>query len=294
MGSARNGVRVGLSLVGAVLTCLACWVPAVARAAAPSVKTVVVHVLDGESATVIGTVERGGLLTDVSADYGPVGGQWCTADGREGTPTETPLAGLEEQEGVPSEARVPLKGLEPETWYCAELVAHNEEGVAYGGLVDFKTLEKGTAREPEELPLPPKYLEPYKEPNAGGAAFDERFSRESLQQLERERAAVQAHEREAREASELQHGLALRCVVPYLKGRSLAAARRALAAAHCALGSVRDFSTHHGVIVVAQTVPAGRTLPADTAVGVKLGRLTEGAKKHTRRRDPTPTSRSFW
>jgi hypothetical protein len=263
----RKGARIALAVVGVGVACLACGVSAAALAAAPSAKTVSVHVLDGERATVIGTVERGGVVTNVSADDGLIDGKWCASDGREGTPTETSLAGLEEEEGVPSEARVALKGLEPETSYCAELVAHNEDGTGYGGQIDFKTLEKGAlSTEPEQLLVPPKYVKPYvreEDPVEWGA-------------ISGQLRVDEAREREAREASEREReALAVRCVVPHLRGRSLTGARSVLASAHCVLGKVRDFSTHRGVVVVVQSVPAGRTMPADTAVGVRLGRLVK-------------------
>jgi hypothetical protein len=60
------------------------------------------------------------------------------------------------------------------------------------------------------------------------------------------------------------------CEVPALQGRSLKAARRALLRANCILGPVRG-ARHRGAKVVKQYRPAYKTLPAGTAVGVKLG-----------------------
>lgn len=62
-----------------------------------------------------------------------------------------------------------------------------------------------------------------------------------------------------------------RCQVPSLDGRSLRAARRALRRANCALGPVRG-ERARGARVVKQYRPSGKTLPADTVVGVKLAR----------------------
>jgi hypothetical protein len=62
------------------------------------------------------------------------------------------------------------------------------------------------------------------------------------------------------------------CIVPSLKGDSLAAALRALLKAHCDLGTVsRPHKHHRALIVNAQSVRAGRELAQGTAVAVKLG-----------------------
>lgn len=58
------------------------------------------------------------------------------------------------------------------------------------------------------------------------------------------------------------------CEVPFLQGRTLRAAKRALRRAGCALGPVRSY----GAKVVKQYRPTGKVLPAGTEVGVKLGR----------------------
>jgi hypothetical protein len=62
------------------------------------------------------------------------------------------------------------------------------------------------------------------------------------------------------------------CIVPSLKGDSLAVALRALLKAHCGLGKVsKPHKHHHALIVNTQSVPAGRKLAQGTAVAVKLG-----------------------
>lgn len=67
---------------------------------------------------------------------------------------------------------------------------------------------------------------------------------------------------------------AARCTVPKLKGMTLAAARRALTAAHCRLGAIRHaFSrTVAKGRVSTQSVPRGRMLPAGQKVGVTVSR----------------------
>jgi len=61
------------------------------------------------------------------------------------------------------------------------------------------------------------------------------------------------------------------CVVPHLQGRNLKTSGRALRRAGCRLGPVWG-EGGRGARVVRQYWPVGKTLPAGTAVGVKLAR----------------------
>jgi M6 family metalloprotease-like protein len=62
-----------------------------------------------------------------------------------------------------------------------------------------------------------------------------------------------------------------RCRVPALRGKTLAQARRALSAAHCALGKVRRPKGKGGRLVVAsQSVRAGASRAHGTKIGVRL------------------------
>lgn len=61
------------------------------------------------------------------------------------------------------------------------------------------------------------------------------------------------------------------CTVPTLLGKSWKASRKALQRANCTPGPVHG-EHRRGARVVRQYQPAGKTLPAGTAVGVKLGR----------------------
>jgi hypothetical protein len=101
---------------------------------------------------------------------------------------------------------------------------------------------------------------------------EERLAREAAALALKERAAREAGERAGREAAEREAAVRrLRCVVPRLSGDSLAAARRVLAKAHCALGKVRRPRTRHGALVVAkQSVPRGRKLANGAKVAVTL------------------------
>jgi hypothetical protein len=66
------------------------------------------------------------------------------------------------------------------------------------------------------------------------------------------------------------------CLVPRLKGKSLAKAKRALAAAHCSLGGVSRPKRARGSLVVRSSSPAaGSSLAAGAKVGVRLGKGTK-------------------
>jgi hypothetical protein len=79
------------------------------------------------------------------------------------------------------------------------------------------------------------------------------------------RQAREEEERETREAGEE------RCIVPLLKGRSLAGARTALSKAHCKLGRIGMPRKHYGALVVVTQSPApGTKLPLGATVAVTL------------------------
>ena len=62
------------------------------------------------------------------------------------------------------------------------------------------------------------------------------------------------------------------CVVPPLRGDTLATARRALSAAHCRLGSVHGPARHHGTLrVTRQSARAGKRLANDARVSLWVG-----------------------
>jgi hypothetical protein len=60
-------------------------------------------------------------------------------------------------------------------------------------------------------------------------------------------AEAAARERTEREEEEAEHPA---CHVPALKGDTLAAARHALAKAHCRLGAIHRPTHHHGTLYV--------------------------------------------
>jgi hypothetical protein len=99
---------------------------------------------------------------------------------------------------------------------------------------------------------------------------------ELKQAEERDAQEAAARERQEHEEEETEHPA---CHVPALKGNTLAAARRALAKAHCRLGAVHRPTHHHGTLYVsAQGAPAGKRL----AHGARV-MLTLGAKRALRR-----------
>jgi hypothetical protein len=80
-----------------------------------------------------------------------------------------------------------------------------------------------------------------------------------------------------------------RCVVPKVKGKSLAAARRLLFAAHCALGRVtrpRPRKHKHApknLVVIAQGTAPGTQLAAGSKVPLTLGTATRSKRQHGHR-----------
>jgi hypothetical protein len=65
---------------------------------------------------------------------------------------------------------------------------------------------------------------------------------------------------------------AIMCVVPKLRGKTLAQAKRLLRRAHCTLGSVtRPAKPKHTLVVVSQKPDAKKTLPSGAKVRLRLG-----------------------
>jgi hypothetical protein len=101
---------------------------------------------------------------------------------------------------------------------------------------------------------------------------EERAARQAAAQAAKEREIREAGERAGREAAERDRlaTLAMRCIVPRLKGDSLATARKALRRAHCALGKVSKTARVGHLVVATQGIPAGRKLGKGTKVSVTL------------------------
>jgi len=117
-------------------------------------------------------------------------------------------------------------------------------------------------------------------PSAGGAPFDYPviqgpgwvggFISEEIPGPPDE-AELREAELRAKPAPPAQEAPPPTCEVPVLQGRTVKAARRALLLAGCQLGPIRG-QRHRGARIVKQYRPAFKTLPAGTAVGVRLGR----------------------
>jgi hypothetical protein len=150
---------------------------------------------------------------------------------------------------------------------------------------------------PDNEPYTPPELSWANQSGAEGAArtVAEQRTKEHEEQQAKEAAAshaaeVAAFERAIEEAQvsalreEAEHSA---CVVPALKGDTLTAARRALAEAHCRLGTVHHIRRHRGALRVdAQGSPAGDRLARDARVALWVG-TRSGAKRASRRRkDP--------
>ena len=136
--------------------------------------------------------------------------------------------------------------------------------------------EAGASREADEAPQ----LEAERQAKAKEEA--ERPAEEAAARAAKERAVREAGERAGREAAEREAKMkeaektaaasSVRCLVPRLRGDSLAAARSALSKAHCGLGKVnRARKEQRKLVVSTQSVRAGRVLAKGTAVAVKLG-----------------------
>ena len=144
-------------------------------------------------------------------------------------------------------------------------------GSGAGKPVEFKEepgVWEGAAREAAEAPRIGAEEEAKKKEE------EERPMKEAAARAAKEREIREAGERAGREAAEREAkmGVAPSCVVPRLKGDSLAVARRALAKNHCAVGHVIKPRKHHGALeVVTQSANAGRKLANGTAVAVTLG-----------------------
>ncbi len=269
------------SLVTAVA--VVCWlaVPASASAAVPEVTTMVATAVTSSGARVEAAIDPEGSQTSYEIwleCQGP--GPGCEAPGTPerqvgvlGSPTGTQAVSAE------------FSGLQPGLYYRYGVIATNASGREGWNGVSFKTCPssgpcpmqpapggeqlwnlESARRAAEEAPA----LEAARE--AAKREGEERLAREAAQFTARELAARQAGERAGREAAEREAAArAQQCVVPHLVGRSLATARRRLAAAHCVLGKVSAPRGHHGALIVSgQGARAGQRLAKGSKVAVKL------------------------
>ena len=185
-----------------------------------------------------------------------------------------------------------LSGLQWSYTYAFWVVASNADGTSEGPLrtftvpsappedspvgggvpAEFKAETwnmEGARREGEEAPR----LEAERE--ALQKEAEERPAREAAERAAREREIREAGERAGREAAArelLAAQQGAQCLVPALRGDSLAAARSALRRQHCRLGEVARPRRHDGALVVTgQSDPRGTRLPPGASVALRLG-----------------------
>jgi hypothetical protein len=177
--------------------------------------------------------------------------------------------------------------LQPDTTYHYRVIAANEGSPTVEGPDQtFTTLPAGAPVEPwvnegaereakeaprigaeEEAKAKEEAERPGKE--AAARAAKEREIREAGERAGRETAEREAKRKEAEEAAAAR---LLKCVVPRLKGDSVAAARSALSKAHCKLGKLsRPRGSHKPLVVTGQGAKSGVRLADGAPVAVKLG-----------------------
>jgi hypothetical protein len=199
------------------------------------------------------------------------------------------------------EVSVALTSLEWNSSYRFEVIASNTDGTVRSYPQTFMTGSPPPSGCPDGCPDNPPVeskLEPWvlegatkeadEAPRIG--AEEEAKAKEEAERPGKEAAARAANEREVHEAGERAGretaereakkkeeekaavARSVRCVVPRLRGDSLASARTVLGRAHCSLGKVsRPRERQRKLVVSAQSVRAGRKVAQGTAVAVKLG-----------------------
>lgn len=127
-------------LVGLIIIIIACGLFApLASASAPLVGTDGARATSPTTAIVEGNVDPNGEKTTLRAFYALASSKWCLSGGLRGKPSKTAPIALGSGNVMFSEIVVALTGLAPNQNYCAELVAHNRSGTAYGGQRSFMT-----------------------------------------------------------------------------------------------------------------------------------------------------------
>lgn len=279
-GTLLSRASTSLAAVALVLCC-ATAPSAAAATGAPHVTTELATGVTSTSATIEVAIDPEGRETSYEI--------WleCREAGSGCEAVATPqrhvgvLASVSGEQTVTAE----LSGLQPGSYYSYAVIATNSAGREGWVGVSLRTCPssgpcpgqpapggeslwniEGARRVGEEAPA----LEAARE--AAKREGEERLAREAALWAARELAARTAGERAGREAAEREAAArAARCVVPRLSGASLAAARRSLTAAHCALGRVSVPHRGHGTLVVSrQSVRAGRKLAAGSRVSVTL------------------------
>ncbi len=177
-----------------------------------------------------------------------------------------------------------------------EVLARNSAGKALqGSELDVPPTPPGacpdgcSSNEPYETKLSQETIEQIaKYGEEAPAREQQRLAKEHEEQQAKEAATQQQHaeEQAAAVAMRQQEAEHPACCVPALKGDRLAAARRALAKAHCRLGAVHQPAHSHGTLrVSAQGAPAGEQLAGGARVMLWVGAKGSGAKQASRREE---------
>ena len=134
--SAASSRRIGL--LALVLALGALLLPAVALAdVQPDVTTDSSKPITASEEFVAGTVNPHGLSTGYYAEYAAASSQWCISGAAQGTPSSTSSVTLGHTDSAPHDVTVDVSGLTGGTTYCAELIATNTGGTAFGPQITF-------------------------------------------------------------------------------------------------------------------------------------------------------------
>lgn len=189
-----------------------------------------------------------------------------------------------------------LTNLETEHSYTYWLIASNPNGPATGEPKSFRTLgaQGGLTGEPDPPPSktpgePEDTNQPYQSPPAPpwvgelaaatsaaatAARQAERASKEQAEHQEALSREERGRQEETSRTTASTQDPATQCLVPALKGDSLAEARSTLQRAHCKLGRVSRTARGHrsALVITRQSQRRGTRLPAGTVIAVHLDR----------------------
>lgn len=181
-----------------------------------------------------------------------------------------------------------LTGLKPGVTYSFAIETSSSGGEAlWTGEFTVQPIPPGAAPEGQKVkePYVPPALPWSQQSGDEAAARTVREQREKEQEEQKTKEAAASHAAEEaalkRRQEEGARQAAVRkqeepkCVVPGLRGDTLAAARRDLAAAHCRLGTVHRTMHNHGTLrVTKQSARVGKRLAVNAHVALWMGART--------------------
>jgi hypothetical protein len=108
-------------------------------AEAPSATTARASSITESNSVLVGSVDPGGAASSFAVDYAPESSAWC--QGNAGAAVSESAAGSVAEGVTPVGVEHEITGLDPDSEYCAEIVAINAQGKSIAtGKVTFKTL----------------------------------------------------------------------------------------------------------------------------------------------------------